>query len=148
MMSFIETIKINMYSAMKEGEKDKAGTLRNLLAKLKDRQIQKGEDINEQEALSVVKTLVKQRKESIDLFQQAGRNDLADVENVELGILKKYLPKMMSHNEVQNLVQKVIADTGANSISDIGKVMPKIMQKGNGRIDGKIANKILKELLE
>jgi len=147
MMSFIETIKVDMYSAMKEGKKDNARTLRTLLAKLKDRQIQKGKDIIEQEALSVVKTLVKQRKESIDVYQKAGRSDLADTESVELRILEKYLPKMMSNDEIQSLVEKIIADTGANSISDIGKVMPKIMQEGSGKIDGKIANKILKELL-
>ena len=81
-MNFIETIKTDMYSAMKSGEKSRAGTLRTLLAKLKDRQIEKGETITEQEGLSVIKMLVKQRKESMELYQQASRFDLVEVADI------------------------------------------------------------------
>ena len=146
-MSSIKTIKLDMYSAMKNGEKNKANTLRTLLAKLKDRQIQKGEAITEQEGLSVIKTLVKQIKESIELYQQAGRTDLADMENSELQVLETYLPKMMSADEIQHLIETIIAETGAITIGDIGIVMPLVMQRGRGMVDGKIANNILRELL-
>ncbi len=146
-MNFIETIKTDMYSAMKSGEKGRAGTLRTLLAKLKDRQIEKGEAITEQEGLSVVKMLVKQRKESMELFQQASRFDLAETESAELQVLETYLPKMMDGDEIRHLVEAVIAETGASGIGDIGVVMPRVMQRGSGRVDGKMANSILRELL-
>ena len=146
-MSFIETIKTDMYSAMKSGEKDKAGTLRTLLAKLKVRQIQKGQAITELEGLAVIKTLAKQRKESIELYQQANRTDLADSESEELRVLETYLPKMMDADKTRHLVEKIISETGANGMGDIGIVMPLVMQQGQGMVDGKIANNILKELL-
>ena len=146
-MSFIESVKTDMYSAMKRGEKDKAGTLRILLAKLKDKQIQKKESISEQEAFSVIKMLVKQRKESIKMYDQANRTDLVKKESAELKILEFYLPNIMDIDETRHLVKTIISETGASSIGDIGIVMPKVMQYGDGRVDGKVANNILRELL-
>ncbi|MBH10407.1 MAG: glutamyl-tRNA amidotransferase [Candidatus Marinimicrobia bacterium] len=146
-MSFIESVKTDMYSAMKRGEKDKAGTLRILLAKLKDKQIQKKESISEQEAFSVIKMLVKQRKESIKMYEKANRIDLKKKESAELKILEFYLPKIMDIDETRHLVKTIISETGASSIGDIGIVMPKVMQCGSGRVDGKVANNILRELL-
>jgi len=146
-MSFIETITKEMYGAMKNGEKDKAATLRGLLAKLKDKQINQGKELTDDEGLSVIKTLVKQRKESIELYEKAGRKELAQNEQSELSILETYLPQMMSENDIKNLVQTIIDETGATGIGDIGKVMPEVMKRGAGTIDGKVANQLLRELL-
>tara|TARA_B110001452_G_scaffold61999_1_gene48738 strand:- start:663 stop:1106 length:444 start_codon:yes stop_codon:yes gene_type:complete len=146
-MNFIERIKKDMYSAMKSGEKEKSATLRTLLAKLKDKQINSGKELDENEGLSVIKMLVKQRKESSEMYKKASRMDLADQENLELTILEYYLPKMMSENETRILVKGIIDKTGSKDIGDLGKVMPLIMKQGSGLIDGKLANLILRELL-
>ena len=147
-MDYIDTIKSDMYVAMKSGDKDRAGTLRTLFAKLKDKQINMRKDLTEKECISVVKTLVKQRQESIEMYEKAGRQDLAIKEKLEFDILNSYLPAMMDEGETRKLVQAVITKTNAKGLSDIGKVMPIVMQQGGSEIDGKIANQILRELLE
>ena len=147
-MNFVEMIKKDMYSAMKSGEKEKAGTLRTLLAKLKDRQINTRQELSENDCLKVIKTLVKQRKEAFEMYEKADRQNLADKENSELLILETYLPKMMTEPEIRSLVETIINETAAQGVADIGKVMPIVMQRGSGKVDGKKANLILRELLE
>tara|TARA_B100000686_G_C16201906_1_gene671020 strand:- start:147 stop:590 length:444 start_codon:yes stop_codon:yes gene_type:complete len=147
-MNFIESIKTDMYSAMKSGDKDTAGTLRTLLAKLKDQQINSQKDITEKECMSVIKTLVKQRLESAQMYEKAERDDLANKERIELKILSSYLPQMLSENEIRELVQSAITETKAEGLEDIGKVMPLVMKRGGDAVDGKTANKILREILE
>lgn len=147
-MSFIESIKTDMYSAMKSGDKEKAGTLRTLLAKLKDRQINTRKELTDNDCINVIKTLVKQRKEAAKMYDDAKRPKLAEKEKIELAILETYLPKMMTEQETRTLIENVINETGAEGISDIGKVMPIVMQRGEGKVDGKNANIILRELLE
>ena len=147
-MNFVEMIKKDMYSAMKSGEKEKAGTLRTLLAKLKDCQINIRLELSENDCLKVVKTLVKQRKEAFEMYEKADRQNLADKENAELLILETYLPKMMTEPEIRSLVESIINETSAKGVADIGKVMPIVMQRGSGKVDGKKANLILRVLLE
>ena len=147
-MSFIESIKTDMYSAMKSGDKEKAGTLRTLLSKLKDRQINTRQELTDNDCINVIKTLVKQRKEAAKMYEDAKRPKLAEKEKIELAILETYLPKMMTEQETRKLIENVINETGAEGISDIGKAMPIVMQRGEGKVDGKNANIILRELLE
>ena len=137
-----------MYVAMKSGDKIKTNILRTLLSTLKKKQIEKKEDINEDEYLIIIKRLVKQLKESADAYQKAGRLDLYEKEVFELDIMKKYLPEILSEQQTLDLVKEVIGQTSANSLSDMGKVMSLIMQKSNGKVDGKIANRLVKELLQ
>ncbi len=133
---------------MKSGDKIKTNILRTLLSTLKEKQIEKKEDINEEEYLSIIKRLVKQLKESADAYQKAGRPELYEKEVSELDILKEYLPEILSEQQTLDLVKEVISQTSANSLSDMGKVMSLIMQKSNGKVDGKIANRLVKELLQ
>ena len=147
-MNFLDKIKSDMYDAMKSGDKDKAGTLRTLLAKLKDRQINNRKDLTERDCISVIKTLVKQREEAADMYEKAGREGLAQKEKYEFDVLNSYLPETMSEAETRNLVESVISETNANGLMDMGKVMPLVMQKGGDAIDGKMANQILRKLLE
>ena len=146
-MDFIETIKTDMYSAMKLGQKEKVNTLRTLLAKLKDFQINEKKSLTRQEGISIARALVKQHTESIEMYKKAGRKDLVEKEIAECEILNTYLPQMMNEKSIRELVQIVISETNADNISDIGKVMPLVMQRGGGTVDGKIANKILREIL-
>ena len=137
-----------MYVAMKSGDKIKTNILRTLLSTLKEKQIEKKEDINESEYISIIKRLVKQLKESADAYQKAGRSELYEKEVSELDILKEYLPQILSEQQTLDLVKEVIDQTSARRLSDMGKVMSVIMQKSNGRVDGKIANRLVKELLQ
>ena len=146
-MVLYEKIQSDMYTAMKAGEKEKASTLRTVLAKLKDKQIDTREPLSEKDEIKVLQTLVKQRKESIDLYQKGGRSELAEAESFELEIINTYLPEMMNEDDVRKLIEEIIEETGALSMADLGKVMPQIMKQGKGLIDGKIAQRIVSELL-
>ena len=146
-MVLYEKIQSDMYTAMKAGEKEKASTLRTVLAKLKDKQIDTREPLSEKDEIKVLQTLVKQRKESIDLYQKGGRSELAEAESFELEIINTYLPEMMNEDDVRKLIEKVIEETGAQSMADLGKVMPQIMKQGKGLIDGKTAQRIVSEML-
>ena len=143
-----EKIQKDMYTAMKSGEKEKANTLRNVISKLKDRQIEKRDPLSEEEEIKILQTLVKQRKESIDLYEKGGRNELVAIEKQEMDIIKSYLPKMMSEDAIKDIVKNVIDNTGAGSMSDMGKVMPEVMRQGKGLIDGKTAQKLVSEMLK
>ena len=147
-MNYTDQIKNDMYVAMKSGDKIKTNILRTLLSTLKEKQIEKKEDINEDEYLSIIKRLVKQLTESADAYQKAGRSELYEKEVSELDILKEYLPEILSEQQTLDLVKEVISQTSANSLSDMGKVMSLIMQKSNGKVDGKIANRLVRELLQ
>lgn len=147
-MSLLKTITDEMYMSMKSGDKEKVNTLRTLISKLKDQQIKLKKNISDEETLKVIKTLVKQRKESAEIYLKAGREELAEKENYEISILNTYLPKLMSEQEVLLLIKQIIDETNAKDLSYIGKVMPLIMQRGKGKVDGKMANSILRSLLE
>ena len=146
-MVLYEKIQSDMYTAMKAGEKEKASTLRTVLAKLKDKQIDTREPLSEKDEIKVLQTLVKQRKESIDLYQKGGRSELAEAESFELEIINTYLPEMMNEDDVRKLIEEMIEETGAQSMADLGKVMPQIMKQGKGLIDGKTAQRIVGEML-
>ena len=146
-MPLVDEIQKDMYKAMKEKEKERINALRNIIGKLKYKYIDKGDKLTEQEEIKVIQSLAKQRRESIEMYKQGGRNDLVETETKELSIIEEYLPQAMSEEEVRRLVRETVKETGAESMSDLGKVMPLVMKKGAGKVDGKIAQEILKELL-
>ena len=146
-MSLFKKIQSDMYTAMKAGEKETTNTLRTTLAKLKDKQIDKRDELSEEETIKIIQTLVKQRKESIELFTKGGRDELADIEKNEKNLLLNYLPQMMSEKDIKNIVENVINELSATSLSEMGKIMPEVMKRGRGLIDGKTAQKLVQELL-
>lgn len=143
-MSLSTQIQKDMYAAMKSSDKEKATTLRGAFSKLKDKRIEKREDLNEQEELQVIKTLVKQRNEAIEMYTKANRDDLVSKEQSEREVLEKYLPQMMNTEELDALIKVVIDETGAASMSDFGKVMPVVMQRSEGRADGKLVQSLVR----
>ena len=147
-MNFIEKIKLDMHSSMKSKDELDTKVLRVLLAKLKETQINRGKNLTEQECISVIKTLVKQRKEAAEIYKKANRMDLSEKENSENKILSRYLPKMLTVNEIRKIVEKIIKENNIKSISQIGMAMPLIMKTGGEGIDGKIANQILRDILD
>ncbi|MDP6229727.1 MAG: GatB/YqeY domain-containing protein [Candidatus Marinimicrobia bacterium] len=146
-MSLSTQIQKDMYTAMKSGEKEKATTLRGAFSKLKDKRIEKRDDLNEQEEMQVIKTLVKQRNEAIEMYTKANRDDLVSKEQSEREVLETYLPQMMNAEELDALINAVINETDAASMSDFGKVMPVVMQRSEGRADGKLVQSLVREKL-
>ncbi len=146
-MSLFKKIQDDMYTAMKAGEKETTNTLRTTLSKLKDKQIDKRDELSEEEIIKIIQTLVKQRKESIELFTKGGRDELAETEKNEINLLTNYLPQMIPDEEIKNIVENVINEISATSLSDMGKIMPEVMKRGRGLIDGKTAQKLVQELL-
>ena len=147
-MSLYETIQSDMYEAMKSSDKFKASTLRVALAKLKDKKIEKREDLNQNEEIKIIQNLVKQRKEAADIYEKNDRSELMKNEMDELKILSMYLPQMMSEQELNVLIKEVISDVGATSMSDMGKVMPEVMKRSEGKADGKMTQTIVSNILQ
>ena len=147
-MTHFEKVQSDMYAAMKSGEKEKTNTLRSVLSKLKDKEIEKRESLSNEEEIKILQTLVKQRKESIDLYEKGERPELVAIEKREINIINSYLPKMMTDDDIKDIVKNVIDISGANSMSDMGKVMPEVMKQGKGLIDGKTAQKFVSEMLK
>jgi len=122
-------------------------TIRDLKSRVQTREIEKGDSLTESEFIKVVQTAAKQRKEAIELYEKGDRPELVEVEKSELKILERYLPKMMNDVEMQALVKKVIDDTGAQSMADMGKVMGPLMKAAAGTADGKKLQEIVRGML-
>ena len=146
-MGIVDKIQHDLHEAMKKKEKEKINTLRNIIGKQKYKTIEKGEEITEQEEIKVIQSLAKQRKDSIEMYKKGERSDLVEIESTELSIINEYLPQAMSEEEVKSLVKDSVEESGAQSIADLGKIMPIIMKKGAGRVNGKLAQQILREIL-
>ena len=147
-MDYTEKIKQDMYQAMKANEKVKANILRSLLASLKKKQIEDKNTLSKEIFYNIVKKMAKQLKESMEVYHEAGRKELAETEKSELKIIQEYLPKQLSEQETLKLIKNVINQVSAKSVSDIGKVMSLVMQQSGGKLDGGLANRIAKQLLQ
>ena len=143
----LHQIEIDLKDALKNQDKAKVGVLRILISKCKNKSIATGKPLEDSEVMKVLQTAAKQHKESIKLYKQGGRKDLVDQETAELNIVEAYLPSMMTEDEIKSIVLSVIEATGASTMADFGKVMPQVMKKGAGKIDGGVAQNLLKELL-
>jgi len=142
-----DQIPNDMKTALKNGEKVKANTLRLLISKLKNKAIEVRSSLDDKQILQVIQKTAKQHKESIRMYKDGNREDLVEQEQAELDIVERYLPSMMSEEEVNIVVESIIQETGATTMADFGKVMPQDMKKGAGKIDGSIAQSILKSKL-
>ena len=146
-MSLTEQIRADMTAAMKAKAAERLSTLRMLQAALKNEQIEKMHELSDAEAAAVIRRGVKQRQDSIEQYEKAGRQELADKEKRELAILEAYLPKQMSDAALEEIIKAIIAATGATSKKDMGKVMKEIMAKHRDEVDGKKVQEILGRLL-
>ena len=142
-MGFADTIGNDLKTAMKAGDKIALEVLRMLKSELKYKEIELGRDLNDEDYLSVLSSAAKRRRESINEFKKGGRDDLADKESAELDILNKYLPQQLSDAEIEKVVDEVIAEVGATTPADIGKVMKSVMPRVKGRADGRKINEIV-----
>ncbi len=145
-----EKLQEDLISAMKEREEIKVSTIRMLKSAIGYLEIQKGGagyEANDEDILSVINTQVKQRRDSIEQFKNAGRQELADKEIKELAILQTYLPEQIEEDEIRHLVEEAISQSGATSAADMGKVMAALMPQVKGKADGSLVSKIVKEKL-
>lgn len=140
-------IEQQMVTAAKARDKARLSTLRMLKTALHNKEIDLMRQPNEAETMQIMSQMVKQRKDSIEQFAKGGRQDLVDKEQEELGILQEFMPAQMSDDEVEALIKELIAETGAVSVKDMGKVMKVLMPKIAGRADGKSAGEKVKDLL-
>jgi uncharacterized protein YqeY len=137
----------DMKTAMKAGEKDRLGVIRLINAGIKQREVDERIEITDAVVLSVLEKMVKQRKDSITQYEAAAREDLAAVERYELGVIQSYLPAQMSDDELAAEVAKAIADAGATSPADMGKVMGVLKPRIQGRGDTGKASALVKQKL-
>ncbi len=147
-MVLSDTINIDITTAMKSKDAPRLSALRMLKAAIMNKGVEKGRDLDDAEVLLVVSSLVKQRRDSVDQFSKAGRTDLADKETAEIVILEKYLPPAASPEEVEAAVAAAVAETGASSPKDMGKVMKAVMPKLAGKnADGRAINEAVRRKL-
>ena len=136
-------IKEEMIAAMKAGDKRRLGVIRLVLAAIKQREVDERIELDNTQVLAVLDKMVKQRRDSFEQYEKAGRTDLADQESFEISVLHDYLPAALSEEEIDALIDQTISSTGASSIKDMGKVMGQIKPKAQGRADmGKVSAKI------
>lgn len=147
-MSLLTRLNEDMKQAMRSKDKESLQVIRMLKAAVQNEQINTGQELTEEEELTVLSREMKQRRDSLTEFEKADRTDLADKVKKEIVIVEKYLPAQLSEDEIRNIVSDAIAKTGAASPKEFGKVMGAVMPKVKGKADGNQVNAIVKELLQ
>jgi uncharacterized protein len=147
-MPLLQKLDDDLKSSLKASDKLRLSVVRMAKAAIKNRQIDKGSELSDDDIIAVLLTLAKQRRESIEMFAKGGREDLAEQERQELGILQAYLPQQLTPEELDSIILEAIRESAAQGTQDMGKVMRLIMPKVKGVADGKIVNQRVKELLE
>ncbi|WP_430785178.1 GatB/YqeY domain-containing protein [Virgibacillus flavescens] len=143
-MTLLEQLNADMKQAMKDKDKDKLGVIRMVKASLQNETIKQGKDtLSEDDELTVLSRELKQRKDSLQEFKAAGREDLVSKLDVEINILQAYMPKQLSEQELEEIVQNTIQEVNATSKKEMGKVMSAIMPKVKGKADGSSINKLV-----
>ena len=151
-MSLREKIEIDYKNALKSKDKNKISTYRLILAGIKDLDINnrsgpQKKETDDEDIKKLIKKMIKQRSESIEVYKKNNRNDLLEIEQGEVLILSQYLPKQLSEGETKKICSDLISSTGATSIKDMGKVMGELKKKHSDNVDFAKAGSILKELL-
>lgn len=143
-----ERINTDLKESLKAGQADRLEVLRFLLSKMKNLQIEKhGESLSDDDVFGLIKGLIKKSKESIEMFEKGGRDDLVAHEEQQIGILIEYLPAQLSAEEVQKIVADAVSETSAKSIKDMGRVMSLVMSKVGAQADGKVVSTLVKDAL-
>lgn len=147
-MTFLERINEDLKNAMKNKEADRLSTLRMVKTAIKNREIEKMAPLEDAEAMKVLQTLVKQRRDSAEQYRQAGRNELAEREMAEITLIEEYLPAAVDEATIARLVDETIAEIGATSAKEMGLVMKGVMARLAGQtVDGKIVNQLVRSRL-
>ena len=147
-MSLSKQIVTDLTAAMKAQDAARTSTLRMVKAAMMNRQIEKGAELDDNDMQKLLSSLVKQRRDSIEQYEKAGRQELVDKETAEIAVIETYLPKAASQEEIEQAVMAAIADTGASSMKDMGKVMKAAQAALAGKnADGRLVSEIVKSKL-
>lgn len=147
-MSLETKVMTAMKTAMKNKDKDALRGLRAIKsAILLEKTSGRNQELNEEGEIKMLQKLIKQRKDSISIFEEQGRDDLAKTEKEEIEIIQQFLPEQLGEEELKSIIQKIIDETGASSMADMGKVMGRATGEVKGRADGKTISAIVKQLL-
>ncbi len=148
-MTLMEEMNEALKAAMKAGRKDEVGIYRMLLSEVKRLAIDRKErdEVTDEIVVDAMTKALKSRKESVSQYRAGGREDLAEKEETEIAVIEKYLPEALSEDEITALVDEAIAETGAESPKEMGKVMKALMPKVKGRADGKVVSRLVTERL-
>jgi|TARA_B110000977_G_C10831859_1_gene398377 uncharacterized protein YqeY len=144
-MSLKDTLKQAMKDAMRAKAKERLGAIRLIQAEIKRIEVDERTDLDDDRVLVILDKMLKQRRDSISQYQAAERNDLADIEIFEVGIIQEFLPAQLSDDEITALIDDAIAATGASEMKDMGKVMGMIKPKAQGRADVGAIGKLIKD---
>jgi hypothetical protein len=145
--SLFERLQSDMKAAMKARDKDRLGVLRMLISKVKSAAIDDPQATEDEGVTRVLLTYAKQREEGLEEARKAGRDELAEAEEFELSVVRSYLPEPLSDDELESLVETVIADEGASSMKDMGRVMKAAIARADGRADGGRVSAVVKKKL-
>ena len=147
-MALSKQIVADLTAAMKAQDTAKTSTLRMVKAAMMNRQIEKGSELDDEDMQKLLRSLVKQRRDSIEQYEKAGRQELVDKEQAEVDVIETYLPKAASQEEIEQIITAVIAETGASSMKDMGKVMKAAQAALAGKnADGRLVSEIVKAKL-
>ena len=146
-MALKERLTEDMKSALRNRETVRLGLVRMIRAQIKNREIAKGSDLVDEEAVEVISSLIKSRKEALEFAVKGDRQDLVAQAEEELEILASYLPEQLSEEEIRSVVREAIEQSGAAGPGDMGKVMGAVMPRVKGRADGRLVNTIVRECL-
>lgn len=136
-----------MKTAMRARDTQRLSAIRLLLASIKQKEVDERKDLTDQEVIAVVEKMIKQRRESIAQYEKAARDDLAEVEKFELGVLQAYMPQALSDSEVEGAVAQALTESGAQSVRDMGKVMGVLKNKLAGRADMSVVSALVRARL-
>lgn len=146
-MGLKEQLIQDMKEAMKAKQAERLSTIRQLRSAIKNKEIEQKQDLNDEAIISVIGTLVKQRREAAQMYSENDRPELAAKEEAEMSVLQQYLPAQLGEDELRDIITQVIADVGATAMKDMGKVMPQVMARTKGAAEGKLVNQIVREQL-
>lgn len=146
-MGLAERLEADMKQAMKDKDKVRLSTIRMIRTAIKNAEIDQKKTLTEEDILAVLNRELKQRRDSLQAFQDAGRTDLVEQAQQEISVIQSYMPARMSEDEIREIALATIAETGASTKKDTGKVMAALMPKVQGRADGKLVNQIVQALL-
>ena len=147
-MSLMEKLTADMKEAMKQGEKERLSVIRLVRGSVRQAELDGKKTLSDDEIIGVITKEVKMRRDSIEEFERGGRSDLVEKTQAEIAILMPYLPAQLSPDEVRQIVETAVAEVGATTAKDMGKVMGVLMPRVKGRADGKLVNEIVRSLLK
>lgn len=146
-MSLTDTLRKDMFKAIKDGAKDESEILKMALASIKNAQIESEEELTDKDVQKILRSETKKIKDSIEQFKKMGRDDLVAREVIQLAVLQSYLPQPMSEDEVRKVVEAKVKELNAESMKDMGKVMGVVMKELEGKTDGNTVKDIVQDIL-